>query len=608
MDIKKFLAKLLIALTLVFPATEVLCSCAFDPTDPSATERELFQEKKEMIDNFVSQIDKNFEISVYYSNKENKYKTFINENFVKQIRPYPNGNTIYISKEDNNDYVYNLDDNGNYHKSKLSTKKNRPFEEYLQTVHDFVNSFSWTVYYDKQNNLLVGEAEYNMRIPITASITEEELVINIMNEVVVFNNINKVTETLPEEWIDDTDKEEEFDKEAFDKEKAKFDSFFSRIHEGLNFRWRVYNDEYRKDLAWVAYFNNNFVKVAQNKPNVNYDDERWYSKENGENYIYYKDENGDIHKKIAEESDITFDDVLSLCLKIENAEFKSYEDGRLKGYFDLENGDKQELEVYVADDGIEIYINDQDWLIGGIGWIEEKLPEEFILDKVDEESNLLTEQTDFEALESDKVTEAEWDAAFTNEAFAGVTVKNTRGEMEILSKFGYEANSDGFDFSIEMDSTYKGTPYFSQKQIAHVVGDVATLYSKNLDDPDDENIYFMTQDLSGEDGVVMKEWSLTYRFGVSYDFAGAFDLFEYDETLHAYTYNGSDLKCKYSPMEAMGGYTVEKATLKFIGGKLAYAKVKITLDSKEEVFRYFDYGKTQVVIPENALPYDDATN
>ncbi len=213
----------------------------------------------------------------------------------------------------------------------------------------------------------------------------------------------------------------------------------------------------------------------------------------------------------------------------------------------------------------------------------------------EESAVVLTKDTDFDALVSDKVTKEQWNAAFTDEAFAGVTVDFASRGFELETSFGYKKTADGCDLCFLVDMGEE-----SNDMIARVVGTQATQYMKVGD-----AYYYETVDLSGDEHKVDREWAMTFRLYVAYDFAGQFDAFTYDETAHAYVYEGDTVEVPYTPMEAVANrYTVSYATLKFAGGKLAYAKVKVS-NGEEEVFHYYDYGKTQVVIPTNALPADD---
>ncbi len=222
-------------------------------------------------------------------------------------------------------------------------------------------------------------------------------------------------------------------------------------------------------------------------------------------------------------------------------------------------------------------------------------------DEVKPQRDPLTKETDFEALFSDKVTEAEWDAAFSNEGFAGCSVDYSMGDREMTFQFGYKPFDGGYDFCSRVLGEVDGVATMQDYIIARVEGTTATAYRTN---PETGKVYYQDMSLEGEDErtKISREWYLTFRSMIAYDLSGKFSEFTYDETAHAYTYSGDTLKVDYSPMEAMAVYTVEQATVKLVDGKVAYVRILISGGPDVETYKYYDYGKTVPVIPENAEP------
>ncbi len=218
----------------------------------------------------------------------------------------------------------------------------------------------------------------------------------------------------------------------------------------------------------------------------------------------------------------------------------------------------------------------------------------------------LTADTDFSALVSDKVTAAQWDAAFSNEAFAGCSVRVQYADETIYTmSFGYKAFNGGYDISWE--TTYPGADGEpeTENNIWHITQTQYTQYMNYdlVDGTIADGYYFKTQEIPA--GAAQNEdwiWQSSFRLYVSFDFAGQFDKFSYDETRGAYVYAGETLTTPYHP-QAPDDYTVLSAAVKFSGGKVAYISALTDDDSREvgEYF-YYNYGKTQVVIPENAQP------
>ena len=230
----------------------------------------------------------------------------------------------------------------------------------------------------------------------------------------------------------------------------------------------------------------------------------------------------------------------------------------------------------------------------------------------EEHKVVLTEDTDFSALVSDKVTAKEWDAAFTNEAFAGCTSYLKCEREEVKTKFGYQKTDAGYDIRFDSQLLFDGEWERMQEMIVRVAGTNATEYSNVPDSETGEltdTYEYITSNIGGEDkdSKVRREWAYAFRNLIAYDFAGQFEKFSYDETLHAYTYEGESLVTPYSPMEAMAddGYKIASATVKLVGGKLAYAKVLISGEKDPEEYFYFDYGKTEVTIPTDATPVSE---
>ncbi len=212
---------------------------------------------------------------------------------------------------------------------------------------------------------------------------------------------------------------------------------------------------------------------------------------------------------------------------------------------------------------------------------------------------LLTAETDFSSLVSDKVTKAQWDAAFSDEGFAGCTVKMIDEQLTQTTNFGYKKTENGFD--ILFDRTF---PMEEQEvhvgMLGHVVGTEITDY-RTMPQAEGDPVWYTRVRPESEIDENTMAWELTYRQLVSYDLSGHFEAFGYDETKHAYVYEGDTLVVTYSPMEAMGPYHIKSAVVKFAGSKVAYVQISLSQSENAEFF-YYNYGKTKVTIPENAQP------
>lgn len=222
----------------------------------------------------------------------------------------------------------------------------------------------------------------------------------------------------------------------------------------------------------------------------------------------------------------------------------------------------------------------------------------------DEQGITLTEDTDFEALVSEKVTAAVWDAAFSSDAFAGCSwthLEYDDGELDFTIKgsFGYKKEGAVTEAYQGMLFDYGDGDLFEQSTFYRLDAETMKFYF-----PDGEGGYYYSviplTELEEDDLRIDREWATTFRT-FSIDLAGHFSDFTYDETLSAYTYESTTgIEVAYSPFEAMGPYTVYKAVIKIVNGKVAYQHVVI--EESEYTLCCYDFGKTAVSYPANALP------
>ena len=104
------------------------------------------------------------------------------------------------------------------------------------------------------------------------------------------------------------------------------------------------------------------------------------------------------------------------------------------------------------------------------------------------------------------------------------------------------------------------------------------------------------------------EYSFFYATLIATDFSDYYKEFTYNEELGAYLYEapeGSDgLKFRFTACDGMGT-NLKYVELKFTEGRVAYVHWRSDNISKDVYHCYYDYGKTKVVPPENALPYPE---
>lgn len=244
----------------------------------------------------------------------------------------------------------------------------------------------------------------------------------------------------------------------------------------------------------------------------------------------------------------------------------------------------------------------------------------------------LTENTDFAALVSDKVTEAEWKTAFAETSFSNCTIKNN----DIVGKVNYDGDpildENGKQvtyirsYVLNIDKTaerdYRHNSIFhitdGQKE-ERISGEQSHWSYENKvmtgywqgQDPENPQAYYKAtanyDDYSSMPGWTA--WSFSYKM-VSPDFGNFFDSFSYDEALHAYVCKDKRVTTNMS----MQNWECEHddIVIKIVSGRLAYIysyQIMVDPDGNEympespiEIF-FYDYGTTQVTMPTSAIEY-----
>lgn len=175
--------------------------------------------------------------------------------------------------------------------------------------------------------------------------------------------------------------------------------------------------------------------------------------------------------------------------------------------------------------------------------------------------------TDPADIVSDKLTEAEWDAAIAESAFDNVTMKLTQTEGE-KSDTSLVKLAKSAERTLVYQSEAGGEVYY-------------------------DSTASKTEQYYKEGG----EWAKTELSGFSASqylmyaamLADGYGKIPYNEEEKAYT--AEDF--------TVGGMTADKVTVKFSGKKLAYERFDMTAQSGALVFevQYYDYGTTSVTLP-----------
>ena len=175
--------------------------------------------------------------------------------------------------------------------------------------------------------------------------------------------------------------------------------------------------------------------------------------------------------------------------------------------------------------------------------------------------------TDPADIVSDKLTEAEWNAAIAESAFDNVTMKLTQTEGE------------------KSDTSLVKLAKSAERTLVYQSGASGELYY--------DCTAAKTEQYYKEGG----EWAKTELSGFSASqylmyaamLADGYGKIPYNEEEKAYT--AEDF--------TVGGMTADKVTVKFSGKKLAYERFDVTTDGGAGVLevQYYDYGKTGVTLP-----------
>ena len=193
---------------------------------------------------------------------------------------------------------------------------------------------------------------------------------------------------------------------------------------------------------------------------------------------------------------------------------------------------------------------------------------------------VLTADTNFEALESEKVDAAGWAKAFNYQSYTNFTVlAYLNPELSYVQK----ATATMGYFGTQGSEEYDIYAYIAEdgKLMGINRGKVGEL-------PTDERYV--------RDGLpIMMNYSCFCQ-----NFAGFFEKFTYDETKKSYVFEGSEETAIRTNCYAFtGGAYADyiKVELKIVNGLIAYISTKDTNGNKENT-KFYDFGTTVVELPE----------
>lgn len=221
-----------------------------------------------------------------------------------------------------------------------------------------------------------------------------------------------------------------------------------------------------------------------------------------------------------------------------------------------------------------------------------------------EEPFRLKEDTDFDALISDKVTAEEWQAAFDEENFKNVTLK-LLVDNETYATFKKEYREDA-QFTLMQAIPPENTDSLMPTEIGtETTENNRWMYQTNAQGDSikiDINALASVDETAGETYIdAYDNWMSSYEM-VCPNFGDFFERFTYDEELGAYVFEGTDDDNYDDDIEtnAIFAYWNEhywRAVVKIVDGKIAYIESQIN-STNIYYIHFYDYDYTVVELPE----------
>lgn len=233
----------------------------------------------------------------------------------------------------------------------------------------------------------------------------------------------------------------------------------------------------------------------------------------------------------------------------------------------------------------------------------------------------LTEDTDFLALVSDRVTEEEWKAVFSEENFKNVTVRDTRGDIEGKDDQRAKMYLDCSDTHLGLDGYFRqwsvGIIPTTEGERVNIFGMIIENGTQAQYQTMNGQLCYMQRELTQENieeveegQFVMKDGQYSFLYGtlIAADLSDYFNDFTFDEKLGAYVYeapeDSDDTKngiwVDFMAFDGMGA-RLTYVELKFKEGRLALIHTRCDGYSTDYYDCYYDYGTTKVVVPEDAV-------
>ena len=221
----------------------------------------------------------------------------------------------------------------------------------------------------------------------------------------------------------------------------------------------------------------------------------------------------------------------------------------------------------------------------------------------EEQTIVLTEDTDFDALVSDRVTEEEWKNAFAENAFDNVTLHYVNEGHGYDAYYKIEHTENEKLTGLNHKETSMGMSMYTQ-----TTGSERWIYDSTITGEENKfgkfDVNAMPEDMREEYIDVYDNWMTSYTM-LCPDLGEFFGMFDYDEELGAYVYKGVndpnyDGNLKTNSIMENWDTSYCYLAVKIIDGKLAVVQETMTSNPTGNTY-FYDYGNTQVTLPEAEL-------
>lgn len=216
-----------------------------------------------------------------------------------------------------------------------------------------------------------------------------------------------------------------------------------------------------------------------------------------------------------------------------------------------------------------------------------------------EQPVVLTEDTDFDALVSDKVTKDEWIAAFAETSKNDVTIRYINSGHGYDLKYFKDEDGDSRLTHMEFEGQHTYTEKTPESRWSYTnmdptTGEISDSFIKY-------DLNTMPDGMREEYIEIFDKWMASYTM-VCPDLSEFYDEFTYDDEKGAYVYNGNsdkDSNEHITTNSIMEYWNAEywRLEVKIVDGKLAMVKSDMVINPTGCTY-FYDYGTTEITLPD----------